>query len=201
MSSKPTTSLSIHHQLAQSLTSNDVKLLETCLGNTDTDLIDATIAHLSVLQIIPLLNAIVERFERNAQRAPALLKWIRAVVVQQSAYLASTKELQRKIQDVHTILQERAKPLQTLEKLRGRLELVMGQGELRRKLMEQQKQATIDAMVDIDEIESEDNSGDSEDETASEEEHDAGKVPNGVHAENVEDVDMDDDSREEVVEH
>jgi len=203
--SKPATPLSIHLQLIQSLHSNDTKLLEQCLHNIDTITIDATVAALSAVHIIPLLTAIQKRMEASHQRALPLLKWIRAIITHHTGYLASTKELQQKIQELQETLQKRAKPMNALEKLRGRLELVMGQGALRQKVVERQKAAALENMVDIDDIETEDESdGDmDEDENSNEgsdSEEDEEEQASGSRHQN-EDTEMNGYISTELVEH
>ncbi|KAK8814339.1 hypothetical protein WA158_008201 [Blastocystis sp. Blastoise] len=120
----PTTG-SLEGILVQSIQTEDSDLLESVLNCRDQDVIDDTISRLPVANVFPLLELLVERLEKNPRRANILLIWIKTILLKHSSYLMSVPELSKKVEYLHRLLENRVNSFKKLQKLTGRIELIM----------------------------------------------------------------------------
>ena len=120
--------------LAQALRTNDVALLESCLHTTDTQTIRATIQRLDSALAGALLQKLAERLHRRPGRAGSLMGWVQWTLVTHGGYLATQRDLVKKLADLNRVIDERAKGLQSLLSLKGKLDMLEAQIELRRAM-------------------------------------------------------------------
>lgn len=113
--------------LEQALQSSDNDMLEYVLRVTDQNVIDATMARLPAMRVIPFLTRVVDKFEKRPTRGSLLCRWIRAILMQHTAYLMTVPNLVTKLSALYQTLEARLRVFQQLYKLTGRLELVLGQ--------------------------------------------------------------------------
>lgn len=118
--------------LTQALKTNDVALLESCLHTTDLGTIRATIQRLDSPLAAILLQKLAERLHRRPGRAGSLMVWVQWSMITHGGYLATQRGLIKKLAEVNRVLDERSKALQHLLSLKGKLDMLDAQIELRR---------------------------------------------------------------------
>ena len=160
--------LSLGTVLSQSLRTNDVGLLETCLRVQDLRIVRATIERLSSDLAITLLKRLAERLHDRPGRAGSLLVWVQWTLVSHGGYLSARPDAVKKLSSLHAVVQERAKSLQPLLSLKGKLDMLEAQINLRKNLPKQRNSSSAEgtSRVPIIYVENQDeSSSDSDEET------------------------------------
>lgn len=161
--------LSLGTVLTQSLRTNDTNLLETCFHTQDLSTVRATIERLDSSFATILLQRLAERLHSRPGRAGSLMVWIQWTLVAHGGYLAGQPEVMRKLKSLHKVVKERADSLQSLLSLKGKLDMLEAQMNLRRSVLERGRSANADEEDDEDAViyvegqEEEDDSADDED--------------------------------------
>ncbi|KAF2267318.1 NUC189-domain-containing protein [Lojkania enalia] len=127
--------------LTQALRTNDRELLESCLREVDVDTIYATVERLPSPLVGNLLQKLAEHIHRKPGRAGMLMIWVQWSLAAHGGYLASQPQLVKQLATLNKVLKERAGGLQPLLSLKGRLDMLHAQLELRRR---NQKRAADD---------------------------------------------------------
>jgi U3 small nucleolar RNA-associated protein 5 len=127
--------------LTQALRTNDQDLLESCLRNVDVDAIYATVERLPSPLVGTLLQKLAERLHKKPGRAGMLMVWVQWSLAAHGGYLASQPQLVKQLSALNKVLKERASGLQPLLSLKGRLDMLQAQLDLRKR---NQKRAAND---------------------------------------------------------
>ncbi|KAK9674710.1 Small subunit (SSU) processome component [Basidiobolus ranarum] len=122
---------SLVHILVQALHSNDIQLLEGCLNNTNTEIINNTVKRLPPTYVIPFLAQVIPRFQAKPNRGSALLRWIKSVLTLHTAYLMTVPDLVKHIGSFYQTADNRLGSFQKLLALSSRLDLVTTQLSMR----------------------------------------------------------------------
>jgi len=77
--------------------------------------------------LIPLLLELIQKFQEKPGRAPALLIWIKSVLLIHTAYLMTVPDLVGKLSNFYQALDTRLGVFPKLLALRGRLDIVQSQ--------------------------------------------------------------------------
>lgn len=115
--------------LSQALKSNDHGLLETVLNNCrDEEVIKSTICRLDTSYILTLLNRLSERLSRgkaskNKQQYQLLDAWVKYILVYHGSYLINLPNLNADLSLLTTTLRRRARNMDRLMELKGRLRM------------------------------------------------------------------------------
>jgi len=125
--------------LTQALKTNDVTLLESCLHTTDINTIRATIQRLESPLAGTLLQKLADRLHRRPGRAGSLMVWVQWTLVTHGGYLATQRDLIKKLAELNKVISERAKGLQPLLSLKGKLDMLEAQLELKRSVLNQRR--------------------------------------------------------------
>ena len=120
--------------LTQALKTNDKDLLESCFQTTDLPSIRTTIERLPSQHVATMLQRLAERIYKRPGRTGNLLVWIQWSLVAHGAYLASQPEVMEKLKALSQVIRERANGLQPLLHLKGKLDMLSAQLELRRSM-------------------------------------------------------------------
>ncbi|KAL8369858.1 hypothetical protein RB595_000283 [Gaeumannomyces hyphopodioides] len=118
--------------LTQALRSDDTELLESCLQTTDLNVVRATVQRLDSSLAEALLSRLASRLHRRPGRASTLLGWIQWTLIAHGGALAAQPDLQRKLGELNRVLEERARGLNSLLVLKGKLDMLEAQMQLRR---------------------------------------------------------------------
>lgn len=136
----PQGSLSLGQTLTQALHSNDAALLSSCLAHSDPAVIRSSVSKLSGPLSVKLLEHCVDRMGRGGKRSSGalgsartrgIIEWIRATLIIHTGYLMSIPNLVHRLSALHATLSGRLAAHERLLALNGRLELVLGQIEMR----------------------------------------------------------------------
>ena len=131
--------MSLGTVLTQSLRTNDTNLLETCFHVRDLSIVRATIERLDSPLATVLLQRLAERLHSRPGRAGSLMVWIQWTVVAHGGYLSSQPEVVRKLKSLYRVVDDRAKSLQALLMLKGKLDMLDAQTNLRKSMQAQSK--------------------------------------------------------------
>ncbi|KAI4119078.1 MAG: hypothetical protein LQ345_000953 [Seirophora villosa] len=131
--------MSLGTVLTQSLRTNDVSLLETCLHVRDIDIVRVTIERLDSSLAPILIQKLAERFHSRPGRAGSLLVWIQWTVVAHGGYLASQPGAMKTLASLHQVITERARSLPLLLSLKGKLDMLEAQMHLRASIQVRSK--------------------------------------------------------------
>lgn len=126
-------SASLGTVLTQALRTNDQALLDTCLKVVDAESIYATVERLPSPLVVNLLEKLAERMSKKPGRAHSQMIWIQWSLAAHGGYLASQPQLVRKLHTLNTVLRQRAQGLQPLLSLKGRLDMLQAQLQLRKR--------------------------------------------------------------------
>ncbi|KAI0437113.1 Dip2/Utp12 family-domain-containing protein [Xylaria telfairii] len=146
--------------LSQALRTDDTDLLESCLRVTDSNTIDNTIQRLDSTLASILLTKLASRMHRRPGRAGSLMTWVQSTLICHGGALAAQPGLVKRLGELQRVLDERARGLNSLLALKGKLDLMNAQLKLRR----QQWNSEVDDDVQVDEgivyVEGEDSDAD-----------------------------------------
>ncbi|UNI16073.1 Small subunit (SSU) processome component [Purpureocillium takamizusanense] len=120
--------------LTQALKTDDTDLLESCLHTTDLTTIRNTIERIDSSLAGTLLTSLAARLYRRPGRAGNLMTWVQWTLVSHGGALASQPKVVQSLSSLQKVLAERAKGLNSLLALKGKLDLLDGQMDLRRKM-------------------------------------------------------------------
>ncbi|KAI0884896.1 NUC189-domain-containing protein [Annulohypoxylon maeteangense] len=120
--------------LSQALRTDDADLLESCLHTNDLTTIRNTIQRLDSTLAGTLLIKLASRMHRRPGRAGSLMTWVQWTLVAHGGALATQPGLAKKLGELHRVLEERSRGLNSLLALKGKLDLLEAQMELRRGL-------------------------------------------------------------------
>lgn len=126
--------MSLGTVLTQSLRTNDTNLLETCFHVKDLASIRATIERLDSSFATLLLQRLAERLHSRPGRAGSLMVWIQWTLVAHGGYLAGQPEVMKKLASLHRVVKDRASSLQSLLSLKGKLDMLEAQMNLRKSM-------------------------------------------------------------------
>jgi U3 small nucleolar RNA-associated protein 5 len=141
---QPPSVASLGTVLTQALKTNDGSLLESCLHTTDINTIRATIQRLDSPLAGTLLQKLAERLHRRPGRAGSLMVWVQWTLVTHGGYLATQRDLIKKLAELNRVIDERTKGLQSLLSLKGKLDMLEAQIELRRSMQNQRRRIDED---------------------------------------------------------
>lgn len=125
---------SLGHLLNAALRSGDDANLEVCF-NTTTDAVWVrnTIQRLDPSLAGALLQKLAARIHRRPGRAHTLVGWVQwTLITHGGALLANQAGVTRALQELHRVLEERARGLNSLLLLKGKLDMLEAQMQLRR---------------------------------------------------------------------
>lgn len=127
--------------LTQALRTNDKELLESCFEMNDLESVRSTIERLHSSLVANLLQKLAERLHKRPGRAGNLMVWVQWSLVSHGGYLASQPEVVKRLGSLNRVIKERASGLQPLLTLKGKLDMLSAQLELRRSM---QRPTTMD---------------------------------------------------------
>jgi U3 small nucleolar RNA-associated protein 5 len=160
----PPSSTTLSTVLSQALRTNDSQLLESCLLLNDLSAVRGTISRLPSGLAEALLSALASRLHARPGRANNLMVWLQWTIVAHGGYLAGKKGLVAKLGALQRVVRERAMGLAPLLELKGKLDMLSAQMELRRLAGAGKDDEEDDEMVIYVEDE-EDSPADDEDES------------------------------------
>lgn len=126
-SSEMVTTSSLVTLMDQALQSGDDVLLEQCLSNNDTDMVNETAKRLSTSKVVLLLRKLVAKFEKRPSRGLLLTKWLTAMLKYHISFLITVPDLSNQLAGLSQMLEHRLSSYTKLSSLAGRLDLLLSQ--------------------------------------------------------------------------
>ena len=130
----PASGMSLATVLTQALRTNDKDLLESCFHESDVPTIRSTIQRLPSQHVSALLQRLAERIHRRPGRTGNLMVWMQWSLVAHGGYISGQPQLVKTLKSLTHIMRERANGLQPLLRLKGKLEMLRAQLELRQNM-------------------------------------------------------------------
>ncbi|KAJ3580340.1 hypothetical protein NPX13_g230 [Xylaria arbuscula] len=146
--------------LSQALRTDDADLLESCLRITDGNTIDNTIQRLDSTLAGNLLSKLASRMHRRPGRAGSLMTWVQSTLVCHGGALAAQPGLVKRLTELQRVLDERARGLNSLLALKGKLDLMNAQLKLRRQQWNSEVDEDVQEEEGIIYVEGEDSDAD-----------------------------------------
>ena len=141
---QPPSGASLGTVLSQALKTNDVALLESCLQTTDLNTIRATIQRLESPLAGILLQKIADRLFKRPGRAGSLMVWVQWTSVTHGGYLATQRDLIKKLAELDRVVDGRSSALRPVLALKGKLDMMGAQVEYRRSVQDQRRRSDED---------------------------------------------------------
>ncbi|MCJ1340532.1 Small subunit (SSU) processome component [Bachmanniomyces sp. S44760] len=136
--------ISLGTVLTQSLRTNDASLLESCFHVLDLRIIRATIERLESHLATTLLQKLAERFYSRPGRAGSLMVWIQWTIVAHGGYIVNQPGVLKQLSSLHQAVSERAGSLPSLLTLKGKLDMLEAQLNIRKGMQRQLAQGRLD---------------------------------------------------------
>lgn len=124
--------------LNQALRTDDTELLESCFATTDLAVVHNTIERLDSGLAANLLMQLGSRLHQRPGRAGTLMHWVQWTLVVHGGALAAQPEALSKLGRLQKVLAMRARGLNSLLVLKGKLDLLDAQLKLRKKMQARQ---------------------------------------------------------------
>ncbi|KAK2012015.1 NUC189-domain-containing protein [Colletotrichum eremochloae] len=137
--------------LTQALKTEDTDLLESCLQVTNLETIQQTIERLDSSLAGILLTKLAARFHRRPGRAGSLMTWVKWTLVAHGGALAVQPKVLERLVSLQKVLNERSRGLPSLLALKGKLDMLDAQMQLRQGRRRRGAGQTDDAEEDDEE--------------------------------------------------
>lgn len=160
------TGMSLSTVLTQSLRTNDQNLLESCLHNNDTDIIKNTIQRLDSSLAGILLQKLAERLSSRPGRYGHLLIWVQWTCIAHGGAISGRPDVLSRINTLYGVLSQRAKSLDSLLLLKGKLDMLDAQLTFRKQLQSHRGARRGPEEANVIYVDEEDNWSSDEDEAA-----------------------------------
>lgn len=148
----PPSHASLTTVLTQALRTDDADLLESCLHTNDATTIQNTVERIDSALAGTLLLKLASRLYRRPGRAGKLMIWVQWTLIAHGGALATQPKVVQGLSGLQKVLAERAKGLSSLLALKGKLDLLEGQMDLRRRMQRDSGAAHKDEEEDDDVI-------------------------------------------------
>uniref|UniRef100_A0A8D0CZ86 WD repeat domain 43 n=1 Tax=Sander lucioperca TaxID=283035 RepID=A0A8D0CZ86_SANLU len=113
--------------LVQGLESNDANILNKVFQTRKEMVIKKTVARLPLPAVLPLVEEITNRLQGHPFTAVLMVRWLKAVLMHHTSYLASLPDLVTQLGVLYHMIESRVKMFHKLTKLHGKLYLLMTQ--------------------------------------------------------------------------
>ncbi|XP_018550714.1 LOW QUALITY PROTEIN: WD repeat-containing protein 43 [Lates calcarifer] len=113
--------------LVQGLESNDANILNKVFQTRKEVVIKKTVARLPLPAVLPLVEEITKRLQGHPFTAVLMVRWLKAVLMHHTSYLASLPDLVTQLGVLYHMIESRVKMFHKLTKLHGKLYLLMTQ--------------------------------------------------------------------------
>ncbi|KIW06240.1 uncharacterized protein PV09_02714 [Verruconis gallopava] len=122
--------------LTQALRTNDTTLLESCFETHDLESVRNTLSRIDSTLVIGLMTKIAEKISRRPGRLGNLMVWIQWIIIAHGGYLAGQPDVVKQLAVLQRVIKARADGLQPLLQLKGKLDMLSAQLDLRRDILE-----------------------------------------------------------------
>ncbi|XP_068088859.1 WD repeat-containing protein 43 [Hyperolius riggenbachi] len=146
--------------LVQGLESNDPNILNRVFQTKNESLIKKTVQRIPVYSVIPLVHELAKRLQGHPTSAMLMVRWLKAVLVNHASYLSTLPDLVPQLGSLYQMMETRVKNLQKMSRLNGKLYLLVTQ--VAASEIAQRSHTNQEAKLVYEEESSEDESGEEE---------------------------------------
>lgn len=163
---------SLSQILSQSLQNGDKQMLETALCVSSAQhakVLQVSLMRLPAPMVLPLLEAISKRITLKPRRALHLLPWLKNLLLCHASHLSTLPSASKLLAPLQQSIQDRLVALNPMQKLAGKLELILKQAELREMVKTTFENFSEEPLAIYDESEDDDESENEIDESENDE--------------------------------
>lgn len=113
--------------LVQGLESKDANILNKVFQTRKDVVIKKTVARIPLPAVLPLVEEITKRLQGHPFMAALMVRWLKAVIMHHTSYLASLPDLVSQLGVLYHMIESRVRMFHKLTKLHGKLYLLMTQ--------------------------------------------------------------------------
>jgi U3 small nucleolar RNA-associated protein 5 len=140
--------VSLSTVLTQALRSNDSEMLESCFHVGDLDIVRATIQRLDSVLAASLLQKLSERLAARPGRYGHLLIWVQWTCIAHGGAIAGNAAVAKRMSSLFKIMDQRSSTLPSLLLLKGKLDMLDAQLNLRQSSATTRRSDGIDSEDD-----------------------------------------------------
>lgn len=130
--------------LSQALKTNDAEMLESCFRTSDTNIIRTTVQRLNSTLAGTLIQRIAERMASRPGRYGHLLAWVQWTCIAHGGAIAGNAEILKRMTSLYKVMEQRSRSLPSLLLLKGKLDMLDAQINLRQSMADSRKHGLDD---------------------------------------------------------
>lgn len=130
--------------LSQALKTNDAEMLESCFRTSDTNIIRSTVQRLNSTLAGTLIQRIAERMASRPGRYGHLLAWVQWTCIAHGGAIAGNNEILKRMTSLYKVMDQRSRSLPSLLLLKGKLDMLDAQINLRQSMADSRKHGMDD---------------------------------------------------------
>jgi U3 small nucleolar RNA-associated protein 5 len=139
--------VSLSTVLSQALKTNDVDMLESCFHTSDLNIVRATIQRLDSTLAGTLLQKVSERMASRPGRYGHLLVWVQWTCIAHGGAIAGNTDVLKRMTSLYKVMDQRSRSLPSLLLLKGKLDMLDAQVNMRQSMSETRKHEADDEEI------------------------------------------------------
>lgn len=144
--------VSLSTVLSQALKTNDSEMLESCFRTSDVNVIRTTIQRLNSTLAGALIQRLAERMASRPGRYGHLLVWVQWTCIAHGGAIAGNNEVLKRMTSLYKVMDQRSRSLPSLLLLKGKLDMLDAQINLRQSMAESRKHGLEDGDESLEQI-------------------------------------------------
>lgn len=144
--------VSLSTVLTQALKTNDSEMLESCFRTSDVNIIRTTVQRLNSALAGALIQRLAERMASRPGRYGHLLVWVQWTCIAHGGAIAGNSEILKRMTSLYKVMDQRSRSLPSLLLLKGKLDMLDAQINLRQSMADSRKHGMDDGGESLEHI-------------------------------------------------
>jgi U3 small nucleolar RNA-associated protein 5 len=144
--------VSLSTVLTQALKTNDSEMLESCFRTSDVNIIRTTVQRLNSTLAGALIQRLAERMASRPGRYGHLLVWVQWTCIAHGGAIAGNTEILKRMTSLYKVMDQRSRSLPSLLLLKGKLDMLDAQINLRQSMADSRKHGMDDGGESLEHI-------------------------------------------------
>ncbi|KUL84648.1 hypothetical protein ZTR_06689 [Talaromyces verruculosus] len=144
--------VSLSTVLTQALKTNDSEMLESCFRTSDVNIIRTTVQRLNSALAGALIQRLAERMASRPGRYGHLLVWVQWTCIAHGGAIAGNTEILKRMTSLYKVMDQRSRSLPSLLLLKGKLDMLDAQINLRQSMADSRKHGMDDGGESLEHI-------------------------------------------------
>lgn len=144
--------VSLSTVLTQALKTNDSEMLESCFRTSDVSIIRSTVQRLNSALAGALIQRLAERMASRPGRYGHLLVWVQWTCIAHGGAIAGNTEILKRMTSLYKVMDQRSRSLPSLLLLKGKLDMLDAQINLRQSMADSRKHGMDDGGESLEHI-------------------------------------------------